>query len=242
MITKYISQKIFKKETEQKENSPIVPDMNFLRRVAMKETIFNVSTAVRFESELIESNESLKGDYIEFGVYQGDMFTYACLEAMNRMPWMRFIACDSFMGLPKPEGVDSGGEFIEGQFECSEKEFQKRIVSAGVPIDRVITIPGWFSETLHEEKISKYNIKTISIAYIDCDLYESCIPVLDFLTPRLRQGSVLMFDDWFCFRANPRKGIQLAVNQWLKQNKHIELISWRSFSSHGISFFVNILN
>lgn len=219
---------------------PVVPDMNFLRRVAVREAILNVATAVRYDSDVTPSDESLKGDYVEFGVYRGDMFSYVVQEASERMPWMRFVACDSFQGLPKPKGIDAGGEFLEGQFACSHIEFLDNLVARSVSLERIITIAGWFSESLQEANVKEHNIRSVAIAYIDCDLYESCGPVLSFLSSRIRQGTVLMFDDWFCFRADPRKGIPLAVNEWLRERPHIELIPWRAFSSHGFSFFVNI--
>ncbi|MGH8614894.1 MAG: TylF/MycF/NovP-related O-methyltransferase [Gammaproteobacteria bacterium] len=214
--------------------------MNFLRRVAMSEAILNVSTAVRYESGELTREQSLKGDYVEFGVYKGRMFGYVMREAAERMPWMRFVACDSFEGLPAPKGVDVGGEFAGGQFACSELDFLKNLSSQALPLDGVITIPGWFSESLLETNVAKYSIHSVAIAYVDCDLYESCVPVLSFLTPRVRQGTVLMFDDWFCFRADPRRGIPLAVTEWLKRAPHLELVPWRAFASHGFAFFVNV--
>jgi len=217
------------------------PDMNFLRRVAVKEAIFNVSTAARFEADSIPSNDSLKGDYMEFGVYQGEMFEFVVREASEKMPWMRFFACDSFKGLPKPRGIDRDSEFVEGQFACSEERFMERIAQLPIEQHRVVVVPGWFHQSLAEYNAGAYNIQVVSVAYIDCDLYESCIPVLNFLAQRVRQGTVLLFDDWFCFRANPTRGIPLAVSEWLTRNPHIELIPWRAFSSHGHSFFVNLL-
>jgi O-methyltransferase len=222
-------------------SQPTEPDMNFLRRVAVKEAIFNVSTAVRFESDSIPISESLKGDYMEFGVYQGSMFEFVLREASEKMPWMRFFACDSFQGLPKPRGVDVDSEFVEGQFSCSEEQFIGRIEKVPIEQHRVVVVPGWFDQSLSEDNASHLNIRIISIAYVDCDLYESCIPVLNFLSQRVRQGTVLMFDDWFCFKANPKRGIPLAVSEWLARNPRIELIPWRPFSSHGQSFFVNLL-
>jgi O-methyltransferase len=230
----------YRSDNNHEVGNSVIPDMNFLRRVAMKEAIYNVSTAVRYEPDALAREKSLRGDYLEFGVYEGQMFRFAYKEAAERMPWMRFIACDSFQGLPKPKGIDSGGEFLEGQFACSREQFLSRLKNESISLEKIMIIPGWFSDSLQEQNIAKLDIKTVSIAYVDCDLYESCVPVLSFLTTRLRQGSVVMFDDWFCFRADPRKGIQLAVNEWLNRNPHIELIPWRSFSSHGLGFFVNL--
>ena len=216
------------------------PDMNFQRRIAVKEAIFNVSTATRYETESVQNSHSLKGDYMEFGVFQGAMFKFVLSEAGCKMPWMRFFACDSFEGLPKPKGIDANAEFVEGQFSCPENEFMENISGHSVDNGRIITVPGWFDNSLKEENLIQHQIKIVSLAYVDCDFYESCVSVLSFLTTRVRRGSIIMFDDWFCFKADPNRGIQLAVSEWLKKNQNIELIPWQSFSSHGKSFFVNL--
>lgn len=216
------------------------PDMNFQRRIAVKEAIANVSTAVRFEPATTPIAQSLKGDYMEFGVFQGAMFKFVLREAGEKMPWMRFYACDSFEGLPEPTGIDAHGEFVAGQFSCSKDDFVTQVSGQNVEENRIFTVPGWFCESLKEQAMSIHDIKIVSIAYVDCDLYESCVPVLEFLTSRLRQGSVILFDDWYCFRADPNRGIPLAVKEWLTQNQNLELIPWKPFSSHGLSFFVRI--
>ena len=107
--------------------------------------------------------------------------------------------------------------------------------------DRIITVSGWFDNSLKEENVAKHQIKIVSLAYVDCDFYESCVPVLSFLTTRVRGGTIIMFDDWFCFQADPNRGIQLAVSEWLRKNPQLKLTPWRSFSSHGFAFFVNIV-
>jgi hypothetical protein len=109
-----------------------------------------------------------------------------------------------------------------------------------VDVTRVIILPGWFEESLQEDRVARHQIQVISLAYIDCDLYESAVPVLAFLTSRVRQGTILLFDDWYCFRANPRRGIPLAVTEWLTRNPQLELLPWKPFASHGLAFFVNL--
>ncbi len=49
---------------------------------------------------------------------------------------------------------------------------------------------------------------------IDCDLYESAVYVLDFIEPLLQEGSVLYFDDWNMYRANPNKGGKKAFREF----------------------------
>ena len=37
-------------------------------------------------------------------------------------------------------------------------------------------------------------LKPVAVAWVDCDLYESTQPVLEFLTGRLQDGSLIFFD------------------------------------------------
>ena len=48
----------------------------------------------------------INGDYIEFGVFKGNTFAYACNRFSNLFPGMKFVACDSFEGLPDITGID----------------------------------------------------------------------------------------------------------------------------------------
>ena len=182
--------------------------------------------------------QPLRGAYAEFGVFRGDTFVHACKRGEALLPWMRFLAFDSFQGLPPAVGIDAGAEFVEGQFACDRASFDNRVRNAGVDMDRVSVFEGWFNDTLVAGNKSTESIGTVSLAYIDCDFYSSTIPVLEYLTDRLTQGSIVCFDDWYCFRADPRFGVQLAVNEWLAANPNLSLTPWRSFSHHGQAFFV----
>jgi O-methyltransferase len=49
------------------------------------------------------------------------------------------------------------------------------------------------------------------VIWVDCDLYESTVPVLDFITEYIQDGTVIIFDDWYSFRADPDRGEQKAL-------------------------------
>ena len=59
----------------------------------------------------------------------------------------------------------------------------------------------------------------VAIAYIDCDLYDPALDTLNFITPFIKQGTILIFDDWFRNKGNPHQGVQGAVLKWLENNK-----------------------
>lgn len=155
---------------------------------------------------------------------------------------MTFIALDSFEGLPEPTGQDAvlgyTSGFHAGEFACSRENFLANVSSSGGDIDRIITVPGWFNHSLAKDSPAIAGLGKVAAAWIDCDLYESTVPVLDFLTDRLSVGSVLLFDDWRCFRNLPDRGEQRACQEWLDRNPQISLREFVDFGFHGVSFTV----
>ena len=92
--------------------------------------------------------------------------------------------------------------------------FKKNISKSGLPLEKVVAVPGWFEETCVETTIQKYEMRKAAIIHIDCDLYSSTKSVLKFVEPLLVDGTILIFDDWFCFRGNPNLGEQKAFTEW----------------------------
>lgn len=180
------------------------------------------------------------GDYLEFGVYRGRAFKAAYKEAINKgLSDMRFFAFDSFEGLPEVSGKDADHKhFHKGQYACSEDEFIKILKNADVNLNRVETIPGFFDKSLTNTSREKLNIRRVSIAWIDCDIYESTVPVLEFLTPIIDTGTFLAFDDWHSFAGDPQAGQIKATREWLVKNKNITLEHYRDFGTSGRIFLV----
>jgi hypothetical protein len=86
----------------------------------------------------------------------------------------------------------------------------------------------------------RHGLEKVAAAWVDCDLYKSTVPVLNFLTSRLSTGSVIAFDDWRCFRNQPDFGEQRAVSEWLAQNPHIKLRELFTYGWYGMVFTVHL--
>jgi O-methyltransferase len=234
--------KILHRVARRDENSWDMPvDTMRQRTDALDRAILNVHICTRRERDEASAtaSDTLLGDYAEFGVYRGETFAHVVRRSSPLMPSMRFFAFDSFQGLPEPTGADKNGEFWKGQFSCSRQDFERTLSRAEANSSRVRVVEGWFQDSLCGQTAVQHSLNTVSLAFIDCDLYESCVPVLDFLTDKLRQGSVLLFDDWLNFRGCPDRGVQLATRQWLEQNPRLFLHPWFSFCHHGQAFIVN---
>ena len=197
------------------------------------------------------------GDYLEFGVYRGESLVAAhhALEASRRehtgagvdspeyKQWQenppRFFAFDSFEGLP-PGSAERQVDYFAGAYGCSEAEFHANVSRAGVDLRRVVTVPGFYDQSLTDETKRKHGLTKAALVMIDCDLYESTVPVLNFLTDLVGQGTVLIFHDWFRFKGRPDKGEQRACREWQARNPQFELIEYWREGPQAVSFLVNL--
>lgn len=182
------------------------------------------------------ANNKIKGDYAEFGVFKGRTTTEAWKASKRHaLSDMRFWLFDSFEGLPEVAGDDTGGPFETGEFSAGRSEFERNLKGVGVDFARVEIVPGYFDKTLP----GRATDRKFSVVWIDCDLYESTVPVLDWLTGKLVDGAVVCFDDWFTFNGKPDKGEQKATAEWLEKNPNISLMPYRDFHWGGKSFLVH---
>lgn len=184
----------------------------------------------------------LPGDYCEFGVWKGDTFGHCLRAGSVALPGMRFFAFDSFQGLPSPKNLDAQGDFTsnfhEGDFACAEESFLANIQEYHADLSRVRTVPGWFSETLTADTAARIGLAQVAAAWIDCDFYESTVPVLEFITDKLSVGTIILFDDWHVYRNLPDKGQQRACAEWLARNPSLSLAPLFSFAHYGEAFTV----
>jgi len=208
---------------------------NDFRPKARKQRILSIAFSA------VQSWDLPAGDYLEFGVYEGKSFIYAYKLAEQMGLEMHFYAFDSFEGLPLVRGRDAEyGTFEQGQYACDEARFRQNLKKAGVDMSRVTIVPGFYDQVLNSETKSRLRIKRAAVVFIDCDLYESTVSVLRFISGYLTNGSILIFDDWFCFGADPTGGELGATREWLEQNRHIRLVEYYKFGVSGISFIVQI--
>jgi len=185
---------------------------------------------------------SIEGDYLEFGTYQGRSLASAHhIAQLYSLKKMRFYAFDSFEGLPEIQGVDREGfcNFKKGDFSCSQEDFLKILKRRGVDLNKVQLIPGWFDQVLNDKTKRSLPIKKAAVIWIDCDLYKSTVPVLDFITSYIQDGTIIIFDDWFAFRGNPNRGEQLAFREWLTRNPQITASEFRKFDWSANSFILH---
>jgi hypothetical protein len=183
----------------------------------------------------------LEGDYLEFGVWRGRAFSAACYFARKRGLKMNFYAFDSFCGFPENNERDPNGYkwFVEGVYKYSEGQFLKNVRRTGADMKRVTAVPGWFEDSLKPDNPLIRNLRKAAVVWIDCDLYSSTRTVLNFLTPYLQYGTLLLFDDWFAFLADPHAGQQRAFREWMEANPQLSYVELMRFGWCGNSFVIH---
>lgn len=189
-------------------------------------------------------NEKVQGEYFEFGVARGLTFAGAYLLSRKYETQIRkFYAFDSFCGFPELGEIDREFErFKTGEESWSIVEFDETLKKADVDREQVEIVKGWFRDTLNSNlstQLSDLNAKA-SIVWIDCDLYESSKQALNFIAPFLQNGSVVIFDDWYCYHSDPSKGEQRALAEFLSENSTIQFTQYRKFGIVGNSFIVTV--
>ena len=116
------------------------------------------------------------GMALEFGVAAGRSLTVIA-EARKR----EVYGFDSFRGLPE----DYRPQVRAGAFAVD------RLPS----VDGAELVVGWFDDTL--PAFLDAHPGPVDFVHVDSDLYSSAVTVLSLVGPRLRAGSVLVFDEFF---------------------------------------------
>lgn len=179
----------------------------------------------------------VSGDYYEFGLYRGFTLWFAQQAAAQcGLDEMRFVGFDSFRGLPAPRGQADGEEFATGDYACDRETVTRHLSQFGVDWARTSLVEGYFDTSLAAARVTGDDTRPVAIALIDCDLYTSTVPVLEFLEGRLQGGSLLLFDDWNCFDKSDDHGERRAFREFLRQHPRWVAEPLFAFGWHGQAF------
>ena len=178
---------------------------------------------------------NMVGDYLEFGVFEGASFIHAHqfykqqferyragqagTDAEFLRARKRFVAFDSFAGLPDHDEEHAPLHWRgQGIMRCEETRFRANLKRSGVDLSDVVTVPGYFDQSLTEETRRAHGLERAAVVNVDCDLHSSTVQVLDFLGPLLVDGTTLYFDDYFYYKGHPARGERGAFEDWLSRN------------------------
>ncbi|MGH9465167.1 MAG: TylF/MycF/NovP-related O-methyltransferase, partial [Thermoanaerobaculia bacterium] len=175
------------------------------------------------------------GDYLEFGVYQGNSLIQAHHAITEEgLDHVRLFGFDSFAGLPETAAAE--GVWSNGQYRIDVDFTRQRLAEHGVEAGRTVLVPGFFAETLTEQWRRKHAVEQAGVIMIDCDLYSSAKEALDFCAPIIGREAVVLFDDWHA--TGEKEGEQRALAEFLDENPHFEAEAFESYSDHSKGFIL----
>lgn len=164
------------------------------------------------------------GPYYEFGVGPGrSLVAYShalrALSKVGRIDEAQYpiFAFDTFTGLPASRDArDVKPGWWSGRFAGSEELVRRRVLrslprrfQAGLQF-----IAGAYETTLTPAAAQMLRQFPPAIVNIDCDYYTSSKTVLDWISPALRTGAILYFDDVWEFWGHPEYGEVAAIREF----------------------------
>lgn len=166
--------------------------------------------------------ESIPGDYVEFGMYEGTSFiaAFEChlRTRMKGTPPRAFWGFDSFAGFKYSVPADAHPFFREGDFASSYEKARTRIQRHFRGRARWTVTPGWLEDTIQNRTAPEVGIGKVAVAFIDVDLGAPAKIALDFLVPALQPGSIVILDDYFAYRGSLTRGVGGAFDAFQAQH------------------------
>jgi predicted O-methyltransferase YrrM len=141
-----------------------------------------MSGATRFRNKFDLLSDAMRrrpadGLVLEFGVYTG-----STINRIAEMTDQRVYGFDVFSGLP----VDWRPGFLQGAFRLS------KLPEVRPNVELVV---GLFEETL--APFLERCAGPASFIHVDCDLYSSTKAIFQSLSPRIGEGTIIVFDEYF---------------------------------------------
>ena len=191
---------------------------------------------VQFFVKCIELLKEVKGrdigDYLEFGVFNGNSIgsMHKARNITSTDSSVRLFGFDAFEGLPASSENEDGGVWKKGFYACSFEQTQQCLSKRGILSDQITWVKGWYDQTLTSELSDKFSLGNFGIVFVDCDTYSSSKTVLNFIAPRIKDPLIICFDDWKLNDLDIKgMGEYQAFNEFLEENPRIfaeEILSY----------------
>ena len=161
--------------------------------------------------------DGIPGDLAEAGTWRGGTCIWmrallATTGVSDRDVWV----IDSFAGFP-PETLTSEGwdAPVMKHNAVPLAEVKHNFALYGMLDDQVKFLPGWFADTLPDAPV-----RELAVLRLDADLYESQLPALEHLYPKLSPGGFCIIDDPHL------AGCARAVREYREANQISEPVKW----------------
>jgi hypothetical protein len=149
-----------------------------------------------YEQVIIDYELDTNIDYLEFGVSRGTSFKWWVNRIKNVNA--RFYGFDTFTGLPEAWGLFKKGDMGNGN------------IPPIINDDRYELFQGLFQQTLLPF-LNNYKSNKKKVIHMDADIYSATLYVLTLITPFLKKGDIIFFDEF-----NVPLHEYKAFNEWSK--------------------------
>ena len=187
-----------------------------------------------------------QGDYIEFGVAQGNSLRAALLankSAKSKIigvhPIERnFYGFDTFEGFSTNTTIDKHATWTGSKFNKNLssviRRFRKHPEVKLISVD-VLNIN-------HNPNFSTKELKINAPAVIlfDMDLYAPTAAALLWAETIIQQGTFLIFDEPFAFNGDSAKGEALAIKEFQERNPRIKFRNFATYGAGGTVYIVDM--
>lgn len=157
-----------------------------------------------FENDLV-----LDGTWVEFGVFKGDTINYISKHTHNTV-----YGFDTFTGLPEEWILSDTFSFDSGHYSYEDFADKNNLQKSFPKVnENVNLIKGLFADTLP----LFLKDQQITFIHIDCDVYKSTVDVFNYITPYVKDGCIIVFDEFINY-PNYDMHEYLAFNEWVKKH------------------------
>eukprot|EP00747_Dinoflagellata_sp_TGD_P220098 gnl/TRDRNA2_/TRDRNA2_92109_c0_seq2.p1 gnl/TRDRNA2_/TRDRNA2_92109_c0~~gnl/TRDRNA2_/TRDRNA2_92109_c0_seq2.p1 ORF type:complete len:411 (-),score=81.65 gnl/TRDRNA2_/TRDRNA2_92109_c0_seq2:55-1287(-) len=153
---------------------------------------------------IMQSIQHLPGDFAELGVGLGGMSIF--LSRLAKSYGKKFLAIDSFEGLPPPDFEKENHYFLEGDYRAPKGQNN---YEAFLEYRRKFDV----EDTLHvikaffKDAVIPPEFECFSFVHCDSDLYDSVYDSLEKVWHRIVPGGVIAIDDFFHHAQGPARAV-----------------------------------
>ena len=143
----------------------------------------------------LEKIKNVEGDILEVGTYSGDTTEVLCDFVYQNKLNKKVFSIDTFEGYIEEDLVgalkEAKSHFSNGDWKYSYEKVQSRLKT----FDKICTILKGDSKLCIPELIKEKVLKSVSLLYVDCNLYPPSISAMKNIYPIMKKNSIIVIDE-----------------------------------------------
>ena len=192
--------------------------------------------------------DNFEGAYVEFGVASGNSLQGALIANKTKFKSLniktikrKFHGFDTFEKFTSKNDDDTHEIWSGDKFSFPYEEVKKRFIN----YQDVKLIKTDCSNLNHKENglfLDEIIKEDIAIVLFDMDLKEPTLEALNWVKPKLKTGTILIFDELFGFLGQEELGENGALKEFREANKNIGFREFKKYGCGGVAFQITIRN